>query len=217
MKCRFLAPLLVVLAACTLGDTPSTPLDRAAQALEQHNSALFLAQVDLKALAASRLNTVAQKNPALNFLDKVGKDFGLPGVDQLLGNVLDVEGSLRTRLEEGVSTGELELQCQKATTPDCPWVAKSLREAQVKELTPDSAVARVTTPAGISSWLALRKQGETWKIVGQAPMEQQAATYAATPPRPEAAPAPRPKPGTAPAVPTPPKPASPEPQAPVQL
>lgn len=219
MNYRYLVPLLGLLAACTLGEGPSTTLDRAAQALEQHNSSLFLAQINLKTLAASRLQTMTQENSALNFLNNMGKDLGLPGVDRLLGNVLNMENDLRTRLDQGVSTGELAVQCQKTTKPDCPWVAQSLRTAQIKELTPDSAIARVTTPAGISSWLALRKEGESWKIVGQAPREQQAATWATTPPQPEAAPQPKPRPSS-PDVPLPPQPTTPPAparQAPVQL
>ena len=46
------------------------------------------------------------------------------------------------------------------------------------ELGPDAAVASVTTPAGMTSWLALRKQGETWRVVGRAVMENMARAFA---------------------------------------
>ena len=46
------------------------------------------------------------------------------------------------------------------------------------ELGPDAAVASVTTPAGMTSWLALRKQGENWRVVGRAVMENMARAFA---------------------------------------
>ena len=79
--------------------------------------------------------------------------------------------------------------CRKAERPDCPWVPESLRNAKVVELGPDAAVASVTTPAGMTSWLALRKQGETWRVVGRAVMENMARAFAQAGSQTKAAPA----------------------------
>ena len=89
-----------------------------------------------------------------------------------------MEDKLRKSLTRGVSTGELMAHCRKAERPDCPWVPESLRNARVVELGPDAAVASVTTPAGMTSWLALRKQGENWRVVGRAVMENMARAFA---------------------------------------
>ncbi|HZF61713.1 MAG TPA: hypothetical protein VEZ52_08845, partial [Desulfovibrio sp.] len=50
--------------------------------------------------------------------------------------------------------------------------------AKITELGADAAVAQVTTPARMTSWLALRKVGEKWLVVGQAVMESTAREYA---------------------------------------
>ena len=77
-----------------------------------------------------------------------------------------------------VGTGELVAQCTRSQSPDCPWEPQALKKAEVKELGTDAAIARVTTPANMTSWLALRKVGEKWLIVGKAVLEDQAAKFA---------------------------------------
>ena len=121
---------------------------------------------------------MTNENEALNMLDSLGQDLGLGGMDQLLGSALNMEDKLRKSLTRGVSTGELMAHCRKAERPDCPWVPESLRNAKVVELGPEAAVASVTTPAGMTSWLALWKQGENWRVVGRAVMENMARAFA---------------------------------------
>ena len=143
-----------LLASC-LSSGPEKPLGAMADAMEKNDSAAFLAQMDMPLFAANEARNMTNENEALNMEDK-----------------------LRKSLTRGVSTGELMAHCRKAERPDCPWVPESLRNAKVVELGPDAAVASVTTPAGMTSWLALRKQGETWRVVGRAVMENMARAFA---------------------------------------
>lgn len=211
-----------LLAGC-LSSGPEKTLREMATALKQKDPKLFLAQMNVNRYAVSQITNRTQGDAALRALDSMGRMLGLGGMEDLLGSVMDMESKLRADYTRGVSTGELMLQCRKAATPDCPWVPESLEAAKVKELTPTMAVAQVTTPANITSWLALAKKGEQWLVVGQAPLEEQAAQYAreqvspatsATPQVPAA-------PGTAPKAapqPQPVPPSAPEkPQAPVKL
>ena len=99
-------------------------------------------------------------------------------MEDLLGSVVDMQARLQKQYMRGVSTGELVAQCAKADTPDCPWVPESLKSAKVVELGDGAAIAQVTTPARMTSWLALRKVGEKWLVVGQAVMESTAREYA---------------------------------------
>ena len=168
-----------LLASC-LSSGPEKPLGAMADAMEKNDSAAFLAQMDMPLFA---------ENEALNMLDSLGQDLGLGGMDQLLGSALNMEDKLRKSLTRGVSTGELMAHCRKAERPDCPWVPESLRNAKVVELGPEAAVASVTTPAGMTSWLALRKQGENWRVVGRAVMENMARAFAQAGSQTKAAPA----------------------------
>ena len=59
-----------------------------------------------------------------------------------------------------------------------PLVLQSLKAAKIIEVGPDAAIASVTTPANITSWLSPRKEGNAWKIVGRAPLENLARRYA---------------------------------------
>lgn len=204
---RFFAPCL--LAGALLGCTTSGPqkaLDAQADALSKNDSAAFLAQMDLKAFAANQVKNMTRDDQALSTLDSMGRMLGLGGMDELLGSVIDMEARLGKQYTRGVSTGELAAQCRTAATPDCPWVPESLRKAQVTELGQDAAVAKVTTPAGMTSWLALRKKGERWLVVGQAMLEGTAKEYAAGA-------APQEK-QTPPAAPRKPAPDAPAPDAP---
>ena len=166
-----------LLASC-LSSGPEKPLGAMADAMEKNDSATFLAQIDMPRFAANEARNMTNENEALNMLDSLGQDLGLGGMDQLLGSALNMEDKLRKSLTRGVSTGELMAHCRKAERPDCPWVPESLRNAKVVELGPEAAVASVTTPAGMTSWLALRKQGENWRVVGRAVMENMARAFA---------------------------------------
>lgn len=166
-----------LLASC-LSSGPEKPLGAMADAMEKNDSATFLAQIDMPRFAANEARNMTNENEALNMLDSLGQDLGLGGMDQLLGSALNMEDKLRKSLTRGVSTGELMAHCRKAERPDCPWVPESLRNAKVVELGPEAAVASVTTPAGMTSWLALRKQGKNWRVVGRAVMENMARAFA---------------------------------------
>ncbi len=170
--------LLSSLAAACFSSGPQKGLDALADAMEKHDSAAFLAHVDMKALAANAIKSMTREDRALSTLDALGRTLGLGGMEDLLGNVMDAERSLRTDFTRGVSTGELIVRCRKAETPDCPWTPEALKNARVKELGPDAAIAQVTTQAHMTSWLALCKQGEDWRVVGQAVMEEDAREYA---------------------------------------
>lgn len=170
--------LTAVLLASCLSAGPEKPLKAMADAMGKNDSAAFLAQMDMPRFAANEARNMTSENEALSMLDSLGQDLGLGGMDQLLGSALNMEDKLRKSLTRGVSTGELMAHCRKAERPDCPWVPESLRNARVVELGPDAAVAAVTTPAGMTSWLALQKQGENWRVVGRAVMEDTARAFA---------------------------------------
>lgn len=167
------------LLACMTGG-PQKTLNVMADALEKNDGNAFLAQMDTRQYAASQFSNMKQENRGLNMLDSLSRDLGLGGVDTLLGDIINMEESLCKAFRRGVSTGEMMADCRVATTPDCPWVPESLRKARVTELDGGAAVASVTTPAGMTSWLALRKYGETWKVVGRAIMEEDARRHART-------------------------------------
>ena len=195
-----LMPLVVALAgivAACVTSGPQKALDAMADALTKNDGAAFLAQVDMKPFAANQIKNMTREDQALSALDSMGRMLGLGGMDDLLGSVVDMQARLQKQYMRGVSTGELAAQCAKADTPDCPWVAESLKNAKITEIGGEAAVAQVTTPARMTSWLALRKVGEKWLVVGQAVMEATAKEYAvrqapAAPAKPEAVP-PQPK------------------------
>lgn len=175
--CLAVVPSLL-LAACLSAGGPEKALDALAQALDTNDGAAFLSGVDMAAFTENHIRNMTADDPALGSLDALGNFLGLGSVDKLLGNLLDMRGRLETEFRRGVSSGELMARCRTAETPDCPWVPRSLREAKIVELGPDAAIARVTTPARLTSWLALRKVGERWLVVGQAVMEETARDYA---------------------------------------
>lgn len=175
----FLAPALsVLLLAACMTSGPEKTLGALADALSANDSAAFMANVDLKSFSANEINNMTQESRGLNMLDSLGRQLGIGGVDKMLNSIVDVENDLRQHFHRGVSTGELMADCRQATTPDCPWVPESLKKAKVVKLDETAAVASVTTPAGMTSWLALRKQGENWQVVGQAVLEETARKYA---------------------------------------
>lgn len=171
--------MLGLLAACEAERTqPQLLLDRAAAALENKDATKFMECLDVRAYAANQVKNLANNDNVLSSLDKLGNSLGIGGLNQIIGSLLDVTGNIRHEMSEGVATGQIMAQCRSATTPDCPWFPQSLKEARVVELGPDAAIAQVTTPANITSWLSLRKVGNTWQIVGRAPLEARARTYA---------------------------------------
>lgn len=203
------AALLVALLTACFASGPQKALNNVAEALDKNDSAAFLAQVDMKAFAANQIKNMTRQDQALSSLDSLGRMLGLGGMDELLGSVMDMQARLNKQFTRGVSTGEMMAQCRVAQNPDCPWVPESLRNAQITDLGEAAAVARITTPARMTSWLALRKTGERWLVVGQALLESTARDYALgkTAPQDEApaAPAVPSAPGAAPARPTPDK------------
>lgn len=153
--------LLLGLCACELGGkSASSALQEVATALEKNDASAFVAQFDLKACAANEIKNITEANEALSTLDQLGRRLGLGGMEDLLGNVFDVERELRQDFARKVSTGELALTCRKQQKPGCPWVPESLRRAEVEKISETAAVARVVTPEKLTTWLALVKEGE---------------------------------------------------------
>ena len=176
-----LLPLVVLLGALVAACVTSGPqkaLNDVADALSKNDGGAFLAQLDMKPFATNQIKNMTREDQALNALDSMGRLLGLGGMEDLLGSVVDMQARLQKQYMRGVSTGELVAQCAKADTPDCPWVPESLKSAKVVELGDGAAIAQVTTPARMTSWLALRKVGEKWLVVGQAVMESTAREYA---------------------------------------
>ena len=179
MKKMFTTALLFLSLAACMATGPQKTMNTLADALEKKDAALFLANVDSKQYAANEIRNRTAQSSSLSALDNMGRQLGLGGMEDLLGAVMDTEKEVRQTFTRGINTGELEAQCRSRTTADCPWVAAALRAAGIKQLSETAAVARVTTPAGITSWLALHKHGEAWLVVGKAPEEAQAARQAA--------------------------------------
>lgn len=178
MMLRFFTPFLLaaILLACST-DGPRKVLDNAAKAMENNNPGEFLTNIDLKAYTANYLTMRTTGGPVLDMLNDLGNAIGLGSIDNLINNFVDVEADLREDFTMGVSTGELMAHCRSAETPNCPWVPQSLRNAAVTEISQDAAIAKVTTPAQLTSWLALHKSNGKWLIVAVAPLESQARKF----------------------------------------
>lgn len=172
------AALLAALLTACFTSGPQKTLNSLAEALDKNDSAAFLARLDMKTFAANQIKNLTREDQALSSLDSLGRMLGLGGMDDLLGSVLNMENRLQGQYTRGVSTGELAARCRAAQSPDCPWVPEALKQAQVIELSDTAAVAKVTTPARMTSWLALRKKGDAWLVVGQAILEKTARVYA---------------------------------------
>lgn len=173
----FIGAILVFLGACTTSG-PQQTLDEMAQAMERNNPSGFLAQIDMKTYASNYLKSLTIDDSALSSLNALGNALGLGNLDNFLDNIVDMQGRLTRQFETGVSSGELMAQCRVADTPDCPWVPQALRDAQIIELDQNAAIAKITTPARLTSWLALRKTGEKWLVVGHAVLESRAREFA---------------------------------------
>lgn len=169
-----------LLVACT-SSGPQGALDEMATAMEKNNSQAFLDHIDMSAFAANHIKNMTMNDDALNSLNALGQMFGLGNLDELIGTVVDMQKKISDQFNRGVASGELMADCARATTPNCPWVPKSLRDAAIVELGQNAAIAKITTPARLTSWLALRKIGEKWLVVGQAVLEATARAYAENP------------------------------------
>ncbi|MFT4301902.1 MAG: hypothetical protein QM579_09125 [Desulfovibrio sp.] len=203
---RYFSVLLVLaaLVAACVSSGPQKALNGMAEALKKNDSAAFLAGMDLKSFANNDIKNMTKEEAPLGLLDSLGRSLGIGGMDELLGSIVDMEARLHNHFNRGVSTGELMAQCRQAETPNCPWVPESLNNAKVTEIGSDAAVAQITTPARMTSWLALRKIDGKWLVVGQAVMESTARQYAAGKSAPAAPAAPsEPKPQPAPEKPAP--------------
>lgn len=171
--------LILLLAVCLLACGPSGPqaaLDHLAQALENNNPHEFIAGFDMDAYADNQIRNFTEGDQAMSVINSFGRILGFGNVDELVASLIDLKGNIEQRFTQGVASGELMAQCRTAITPDCPWTPGALRSARVVELGQDAAIAQVTTPAKITSWLGLRKQGGKWLIVGQAVLEARART-----------------------------------------
>ena len=194
----FLSAACILLLSGCVGSGPGKALHEVASSLERKDSAAFLAKMDTKRYAAAYMDNITQGNPALKALDgTIGRLFG-KGVTDLVNSVASVETQLVGDFKKRVATGELVNECTQAASTSCPWVPASLRAAKIKELGPDAAVAHVTVPGNIATWIAMSKIGEEWKVVGLSPQEEFAERYAKRPPTPPALPV---QPPTVPASP----------------
>lgn len=167
----------IALSAC-VSNGPQSALDKMARAMDDNNVQEFMAGIDLSAYTENYLKNLTNSDMALSSLNELGNMLGIGGLDKLIGSLVDARARIKNEFERGVASGELMAQCAIAITPDCPWYPSSLRQSHVVELGPDTAIARVTTPARITSWLAMRKRGEQWQVVGRAVMEDEAREMA---------------------------------------
>lgn len=192
--------LALVALGCNGASGPQKALNSLAKALDDNDSAAFLSGLDMTAYAENHIRNLGANDPALRALGSLGRLFRLGNVDQLLSGALDMKAQMEADFTRGVSTGELMARCRTDETPECPWVPEALRDAKIVELNAEAAIAKITTPARLTSWIALRKLGEHWLVVGRAALEQTAREYALAagaqeqaPAKAEPAPAPAPK------------------------
>ncbi|MDR2695257.1 MAG: hypothetical protein LBC79_02615 [Deltaproteobacteria bacterium] len=199
---RFVSAVCGVLLVGCIGSGPGKALHEVASSLERKDSAAFLARMDAGRYAAAFLDNLTQGNPALRALDSAaGKLLGM-GVADMVNSLTQMEEQIAGDFKNRVATGELVNECSQAASSGCPWVPASLRSAKIKELGPEAAVAHVTVPGNIATWIAMAKTGGEWKIVGLSPREEFATRYAQNPPAPPAPPAQRPAAPAGPEKPT---------------
>ena len=178
MRGFILAAFAAFLVGCT-ATGPQKALDDLAQAMDKNNGQAFLAGIDMDAYAANYVSNMTNNDEALSSINAIGQMFGLGNLDDLIGSIVDMRKRLSDQFNREIATGELMAKCRQADTPNCPWVPQSLRDARIVEIGQDAAIAQVTTPARLTSWLALRKIDGKWLVVGQAAMESTAREYAA--------------------------------------
>ena len=189
MKAFLSAVCMLLLTGC-IGSDPAKTLHEVASILERKDSAAFLAKLDTRRYAAAYMDNLTQSNSALKALDSAANKLLGMGVADMVDSLAPMEEQLVGDFKKRVATGELVNECSQAASTGCPWVPASLRGARIKELGPDAAVAHVTVPGNIATWIAMTKTGEEWKIVGLSPREEFAARYAQKPPAPPAPAAP---------------------------
>lgn len=177
LRKMLIAAALMFLMACTESG-PRETLDLLAKAMEENNSEAFLAQIDMPVYTENYIKNFTNNDTALNSLNSIGDLLGIGSLDSLIGSIVDFRAHIDRNFQRGITTGELMAQCKVATTPDCPWYPASLCDAKVVEVGPNAAIACVTTPARLTSWLALAKNGEKWQVVGTAAMENDAKAMA---------------------------------------
>lgn len=168
---------ILALAACAQSG-PRETIDLMAKALEENNPQAFMAQIDMPLFTENYIKNFTNNDSALNSLSALGDMLGLGSLDSLIGSIVDFRAHLERNFNRGITTGELMAQCKTAITPDCPWYPSSLREAKIVELGGGAAIAGVTTPARLSSWIALAKAEKGWRVVGAAAMENEARSMA---------------------------------------
>ncbi len=176
-KYTLLLLMTFLLSACNQTSS-SNPLSNMADALEKKDPELFLQQIDMSRYAKAQLDNMTNESEPLKALDAVGKMLGIGGMSDLIGAVSDAKNKEIKHFNRGVSTGELELMCKQSKKPNCPWVATSLNNAKMENISDTASVARVTTPTNISTWIALAKIGENWKVVGMSELKEIAINYA---------------------------------------
>lgn len=169
--------LVFALAACS-NNPPQSALDEMANALETHNSSKFLSRVDMSLYTANFVANMTENDQALKALNSLSGMLGLGSLDNLLAGLMNYQNQLQERFERGVANGELAAQCGESIEAGCPWTPDALRKARVTLVDDDAAVAAVTSPRGIISWLALRKENDVWKVVGLAFGESEARIFA---------------------------------------
>ena len=156
--------LTLGLAGCQSG--AGKTLEQAGTALKNKDSGAFLSQFDMQAYAAHEFANLKQSNQLLSGLDSMGKMLGLGSqVNDLINSIIDLQGRYTDTFTRTVASGELQDQCSKSKTPDCPWVPEALASAEVRELNETAAVAKVTTPANMTSWIACASttiSGRSW-------------------------------------------------------
>lgn len=167
----------LVCSACTQSG-PRETLDIMAKAMEENNAQAFMAQIDMRLYAENYIKNFTNNDTALNSLNSIGDLLGLGTLDNLIGSIVDFRAYIDRNFTRGITTGELMAQCKSATTPDCPWYPSSLRDARIVEIGPDAAIASITTPARLTSWIALAKGPKGWQVVGTAVMEADARSIA---------------------------------------
>ena len=179
-NCSLLALFSVfcLLAGCQTSG-PEKTLSDTAKALTDKDSGAFLAQFDMDAFASHELVNLKQDNSLLNFTSNLGSLLGIGSeMDAWLNSAMDLKQQYTRTFTRTVGSGELVNQCTRSMTPDCPWDPQALKKAEVKQINEQCAVARVTTQANMTSWIALRKVGENWRIVGKAVLEDTAVRFA---------------------------------------
>lgn len=175
---KYLAICLSLALAACMTSGPQKTMDNLADALEKNNPQQFMQSMDMPAFTDNYLTSLTESSEALNSLNSLGNILGLGSLDKLLGSIVDFQGQLGRKLERGVASGELAAQCRNTDTLNCPWVPQSLRQAQIIEINGNAAIAKITTPQQLTSWIALRREGENWLVTGIAVLESEARKFA---------------------------------------